>query len=63
MPCMPRHNLRTIAYDIKALMKKHKIPYEYEWFPVALYKMSQHLYIKGKKYSEDRAKRAQLKKE
>ena len=40
MPCMPRHNLRTISFDIKALMKKHNVPYEYEWFPVVLYKMS-----------------------
>ena len=31
-PCMPRPQLRLIAYDLKALCKKHDVCYEYVWF-------------------------------
>ena len=56
-PCMPRGQLRLIAFDIKALCKKHDVSYEYVWFHEALWKMALHLDEVGKKYTEDQKTR------
>ena len=37
MPCMPRYNLRLISPDIKAMMMKYDMPYEFHWYPKVLY--------------------------
>ena len=49
---MPRYNLRLISYDIKALMKKHEVPYEVEWIHIALLNLSRHMKEKAKLYKK-----------
>jgi hypothetical protein len=46
--------LRLVSYDLKALMKKHDIDYEYEWFWQTIWYMIQHMARMAKKYTESR---------
>ena len=51
-PCMPRYHLRLIAPDLKKLMKKHGVEYEYDWFTNVLWNMNGHLKKVAKMYRE-----------
>ena len=57
MPCMPRQNLRFISYDIKALMKKHEVAYEYDWLPKVLKQTVFHFGELAVTYRKDQEKR------